>query len=231
MSVETPSTRERILRAAADLLTQGGREAVSTRAVGAAAGVQAPTLYRLFGDKDGLLAAVASYGFEEYLSAKRAQGRSGDPVADLRRGWDLHVDFGLSRPAFYVLMYGDARPGAGSPAARESERILAGLIGRIAAAGRLRLPVDRAARMVHAASVGVTLALIATDPGARDPELSTLSREAVLSAITTDPPGDGGGAGVAGRAVALQAALAPDDPRLTPGERTLLAEWLDRLSR
>ena len=38
------TTRGRILDAAASLLTAGGREAVSTRAVSAAAGVQAPTI-------------------------------------------------------------------------------------------------------------------------------------------------------------------------------------------
>lgn len=26
-----------------------------------------------------------------------------DPVADLYRGWDLHVEFGVQRPAFYTL--------------------------------------------------------------------------------------------------------------------------------
>jgi AcrR family transcriptional regulator len=36
-----------------------GRRAVTTRAVAAGAGVQAPTIYRLFGDKDGLLDALA----------------------------------------------------------------------------------------------------------------------------------------------------------------------------
>ncbi|MFC4535052.1 TetR/AcrR family transcriptional regulator [Sphaerisporangium dianthi] len=231
MSVETLSTRERVLRAAADLLTRGGREAVSTRAVGAAAGVQAPTLYRLFGDKGGLLEAVASYGFEEYLSAKLTMERSGDPMADLRHGWDLHVGFGLSRPAFYVLMYGEARPGATSPAAREAAKILRGLIERIAAAGRLSLPVDRAAAMVQAAGVGVTLNLIATPLEERDPELSALTREAVLSAITTGAAGPGDAAGVTGHAVALQALLPRDDPRLSPAERALLTEWLDRLAR
>ena len=65
-------TRERLVKAAAELLIDGGKEAVSTRAVASAAGVQAPTLYRLFGDKDGLLDAVAAYGFADYLATKHA---------------------------------------------------------------------------------------------------------------------------------------------------------------
>ena len=58
------SAAERMLRAAADLLQTGGIEAVSTRAVAAAAGVQPPTIYRQFGDKDGLLDALAGSNCE-----------------------------------------------------------------------------------------------------------------------------------------------------------------------
>ena len=73
------TTREKIVEAAAALLNEGGREAISTRAVSAAAGVQAPTIYRIFGDKQGLLDAVASHGFVSYLSGKTALEHSDDP--------------------------------------------------------------------------------------------------------------------------------------------------------
>ena len=60
MSTETTlSPRERILRSTMELLARGGREAVTTRAVGNAAGVQSPTIYRQFGDMRGLLDEVA----------------------------------------------------------------------------------------------------------------------------------------------------------------------------
>src|SRR5258706_130799 len=82
--MSAPTTRDRIVAAAAALLTEGGREAVSTRAVSAAAGVQAPAIYRIFGDKQGLLDAVASHGFATYLAGKAALPHSDDPVEDLR---------------------------------------------------------------------------------------------------------------------------------------------------
>src|SRR5918997_874032 len=103
-------TRDRIVRAAAELLAEGGREAVSTRAVATAAGVQAPTIYRQFGDMRGLLDEVASYGFSTYLRDKTRRGRAGDPGGGPRRGGGLPVGFGLDNPAFYTLMYGDPRP-------------------------------------------------------------------------------------------------------------------------
>ena len=227
-------TRDRIVRAAAGLLAKGGREAVSTRAVAAAAGVQAPTIYRQFGDMRGLLDEVASHGFSAYLREKTMRERAEDPVEDLRRGWDLHVGFGLANPAFYALMYGDPKPGTEPTAAKEAAEILRGLVRRVAEAGRLRVGVERAARMIHAASSGVVLSLIATEEEDRDPALSEATREAMLAAVTTDEPGkeateaDGRSRAVS-RAVALKAVL-PETTELTPGECALLTEWLDRIT-
>ncbi len=223
------------MRAAAELLAEGGREAVSTRAVAAAAGVQAPTIYRQFGDMRGLLDAVASHGFSAYLQSKTSRERAEDPVEDLRRGWDLHVEFGLANPAFYTLMYGDPRPGAAPTAAVEAAGILHGLVQRAAEAGRLRVGVERAARMIHASGVGVTLTLIGTEREDRDLALSETTREAILAAVTageTDDAtlrGDGGSGRAATRAVALKAVLPEVAAELTPGEQAVLSEWLDRL--
>ncbi|HET6708054.1 TetR/AcrR family transcriptional regulator [Amycolatopsis sp.] len=221
-------TRARILEAAAALLAAEGRDGLSTRAVSAAAGVQPPALYRLFGDKDGLLDAVAAYGFDEYLKSKRAMGSTGDPVEDLRRGWDLHIEFGLARPEFYVLMYGDARPGRTSPAAREAEAMLREIVERVAAAGRLRVSVGRAAGLTHAAGMGVVLTQIATPAAERDPELSATARETVLDRILTGTA-EPAGSDLPERATALRAGLA-GATALTKAERTLMAEWLDRIA-
>ncbi|WP_344907109.1 TetR/AcrR family transcriptional regulator [Actinomadura meridiana] len=219
-------TRERIIRTAARLLSEAGGEPVSTRAVCAAAGIGAPTLYHHFGDKKGLFDAVAAYGFERYVAAKRAQVGTGDPVDDLRRGWDVHVEYGRTNPEFYSLMYG--QPGKTSPAAEEAHAILVELIDAIARAGRLRVPADTAVQMVGAAGVGVTLALIS---GTND-DLSTRTREAVITAITVPhKEAQNGTPSPAARAVALRAALRADPPPgLTPTEAALLGEWLDRVA-
>ncbi|GAA4261850.1 TetR/AcrR family transcriptional regulator [Dactylosporangium darangshiense] len=223
-----PSTRDRIIAAADALLREGGREAVSTRAVSAAAGVQAPAIYRIFGDKQGLLDAVAGHGFATYLAGKSALPHTADPVADLRAGWDLHVGFGVANPACYTLIYGEPRPGADSPAAVAAAEILAAQVRRIAEAGRLRVSEERAAHLIHAAGCGMTLTLISLPPERRDPDLSALAREAVIAAVTTDPAPSPDAAPVAG-AVALRAAL-PTATVLTPAERALMTEWLDRFT-
>ncbi|RYG81421.1 TetR/AcrR family transcriptional regulator [bacterium] len=221
-------TRERIVAAAGRLLAQGGRDALTTRGVAAAAGVQAPTLYRLFGDKSGLLDAVAEHGFRSYLMEKIVRGPGLDPVEDLRAGWDLHVGFGLARPEVYALMYGDPRPGARSPAADEGYRILREHVRRIALDGRLRVGEERAAHLVHASGCGVVLTLLAMPEDRRDSGLSEAARETVIAAITSDAPAVEG-RGPAAAAIALRAAM-PDATALTEGERHVLGEWLVRLA-
>ena len=224
------------MTAAMDLLATGGRAAVTTRAVAAAADVQAPTLYRLFGDKDGLLHAVAEYGFETYLREKTVRKPGADPVGDLRAGWVSHIDFGLSNPALYALMYGDPHPGAKSSAAAAAHRLLLEHIHRVAAAGRLRVSEERAAALFHAAACGTVLTLLATPLDRRDPALSEMAREAALTAITIEAPIEGSieapmseSASAAAAAIALRAAL-PDVTTLSGAERQLLQEWLDRLA-
>jgi AcrR family transcriptional regulator len=226
--------RDRILQAAARLLTEGGREAVSTRAVSSAAGVQAPTIYRQFGDMQGLLDAVASHGFATYLASKRERETSQDPVEDLRRGWNLHVDFGLANPALYTLMYGYPRPDTPHPAAAEALEMLCGQVRRVAEAGRLCVGVERAADMIQAAAVGVVLVLLRQGGASPDRTLSVATREAVLAAITTDSHAAPAHAQPAPRsdatrhAVALKASLAQDTRPFTTAERALFAEWLTR---
>lgn len=237
MYAQEVSSRDRIITEAARLLAEGGREAVSSRAIMAAAGVQAPTIYRHFGDMRGLLDAVASHGFAAYVHSKVTRETAQDPVEDLRRGWDLHVEFGLSHPALYVLMYGDPRPEATSPAALEARAVLQLLVRRVAEAGRLNMGVEQAAGIISATGIGVTLALIGTRPEERDPGLSSMTREAVLSLVTSGPVSSPPRAGMdtlTSRAVALLAVLptahGPGEV-LSPGEHLLLSEWLKRLSR
>lgn len=238
MSEERRAARRQVLQVAAGLLEEGGSEAVSTRAVAAAAGITAPALYRLFDDKDGLLSELAAYGFETYLAEKRealALAPDDDPVADLHRGWDLHVDFGLRHPAFYVLMYGTVRPGRRPPAADEAHALLVSLLNRAADAGRLRIPVAPATRVIHAATTGATLALIGEEPTQRDLTVSARLRDTVLASVTTDSPAPTA-PDLASRALALDAALTTAPSAANPGlplratETALLREWLQQLA-
>ena len=228
--------RDRIVGAAADLLASGGVEAMTTRSVSAAAGVQPPAIYRFFADKHALLEAATSHAFGTYVADKEAMPPTGDPVDDLRRGWDLHVGFGLASPHVYAAIYGGQHGQDASAAQRQADEVLTGLVQRIAAAGRLLVPVAQAAHLVHASGRGVVLSLIGTPEASRDPELSVLAREGVLAAITVPElaaSGEGEPAGSAAisqvaAAVTLRAGLSVASP-FTRGEHALLEELLDRL--
>lgn len=221
--------RERIVAAAAALLARGGREALTTRAVATTAGVQAPTIYRLFGDKQGLVDAVAEHGFMAYLRQKLTPNPSVDPVDSLRSGWDLHVGFGIANPAIFAAMYGDPRPGGTSPAASRALAMLRDRMRSLAIAGRLRVDEHRGADMVRAAACGVVFILLETPERERDPGLSETTREAVIAAITTDAL-ESGQLDLVPIATTLRALL-PSAGALTHAEKHLLAEWLDRIVR
>ena len=235
--VPSANHRERILKAAMVLLAKGGRDALTTRAVAEAARVQPPILYRLFNDKAGLLNAVAEYGFGVYMTKKRLPVMTEDPIESLRAGWRLHIQFGLTNPELYLLMYADPHPGTESWAAERSHRLLRDHMQRVAAAGRLRVSEERAAHLFHAAACGIVMMLLGMTGEQRDMSLSDTACDAALAAIVTDqsilPAPTVAMAATTLRALVTGVAEAhPSEPNVfTEAERALLIEWLDRLAR
>ncbi|MCY1693417.1 TetR/AcrR family transcriptional regulator [Curtobacterium sp. SL109] len=235
MSIVTPerdAVRARIVDVASELLASGGPQAVTTRAVAAAAGVQAPTIYRQFGDKDGLLEAVADQVFAAYVASKTVPDDV-DPVEHLRDSFDAHVTFGLANPGLTALLSDPLRPR--SDAEDRGIAVLRERIHRVALAGRLRVPEARAVSLVHAIGVGLVLALLGTPVDERDPALTDAAWDALASAILTDDRevAQASGAAVAGDARAAAVRLAADDDALaalSPAERGLLHDWLARIA-
>ena len=225
------STRARIIETAAALLLAHGPAAVTTRGVAEGAGVQAPTIYRLFGDKDGLLEAVAEHVMAAFVSAKAAiveaaSAADVDPLDDLRAGWQTQIEFGLANPAVFRFLSEPDRA-LRSTAAQSGRRVLEARVHRLAAAGRLRVSEPRAVGLIQAAGVGVIQTLLTTPPDERDLGLADAIFDAVLAQILTDAaePQD---TGPLATAIAFRA-LAPDLDALSTAERRLLADWLDRV--
>ncbi|BCJ54457.1 TetR family transcriptional regulator [Actinoplanes sp. NBRC 14428] len=219
--------RQRVIEAAIDLLNRGGRDAVTTRAVAETAGLQPPAIYRLFGDKDGLLDAVAEHGFTAFLATKHVDPDPQDPIEDLKAGWDVAVEFGLANPALYTLMYGEPTR-ATSAAFKTGMEILMARIRRLAAGGWLRVDEDLAAQIIHATARGAVLTWLSLPEHRRNPALLTTMRESMVAAITSERPSVQD-TGPAGAARALRAAL-PEQTTLSSAEQHLLKEWLSRLA-
>jgi AcrR family transcriptional regulator len=201
---------------------------VTTRSVALAAGMQAPAIYRLFGDKNGLLDAVAEHGFASYLARKPPVGTGADPVEHLRAGWELHVGFGLANPELFRLMHTTPRTPQSQAVAAAGTGILQARVHQVAEAGRLRVSERRAANLIHAVGTGVVFALIDQAEDERDDTLADTAWESVCAAILTDAS-TAAVPGPAAAAVTLRAAL-PDLTALTPAERALLSDWLDRIA-
>ncbi|RPK72190.1 DNA-binding transcriptional regulator EnvR [Streptomyces sp. ADI97-07] len=108
-------TRRALLDAAAELLDLGGPEAVTLREVGARAGMTRGAPYRHFADKDSLLTAVATEGWDRISDQVRALRTDPALSASERLCGALHALIGVGRgqPHLYQLLFrrrGD-RPG------------------------------------------------------------------------------------------------------------------------
>ncbi|KAB7622661.1 TetR/AcrR family transcriptional regulator [Alkalilimnicola sp. S0819] len=99
--------RAALIDAALDLLRTAGLEGLSLRAVARGAGVSQTAPYSHFSDKRALLAAVAETGFQQLVSAMRAEAasctRAETRLARLGKGY---VRFALKEPALFRLMFG-----------------------------------------------------------------------------------------------------------------------------
>lgn len=215
-------TRTRLLEAAAKMIAAAPGEEVSLRAICEVVGVKMPTMYHFFGSKAGLVNAVIERGFDMYLSGKAAQESTGDPIGDIRAGWDAHVAFGLANPGFYTLMYGKVQPGYSLPGQERATAMLQELVAQAAREQRLIVPPEQATAHILATNIGVTLRqIIQVQP---DPELTRAAREAVITAITGE---------VSLEAHPLTAAIriaAEHRDVLGTSETQLLIEWLKKLS-
>jgi AcrR family transcriptional regulator len=113
---ERNARREELLDAA-DRIVQRDGPAASMRAMAAEAGITKPVLYRYFGDKNGLLTALADRHTRDLLERLRAALRSG---SDLRSRTAATIDAYLraieEAPQVYrFLLYGSAAAEAGLP--------------------------------------------------------------------------------------------------------------------
>lgn len=99
-------TRQAILEAAIEMFEKEGYEGFSLRQVAENIGYTPTTIYLYFKDKDDLLFAVCSQGFAEFTRAlQTAYDTHPDPLERLRAlGW-AYLEFGLSHPLHYQMMF------------------------------------------------------------------------------------------------------------------------------
>jgi len=98
--------REALLEAAIRLIAEVGPTAFTLREVARRAGVSHNAPYRHFQDKDDLMAAVATQGFQELTEAMlKAVGQKSDARERLKQAGLGYVTFALRRPEHFTVMF------------------------------------------------------------------------------------------------------------------------------
>ncbi len=121
------ATRSALLRAASELLDEGGAAMVTLRGVGARAGVSRGAPYGHFANKEQLLATLAIAAWDS-LAAEVEQLRAGpgDPGAGLESAVMALIARARERPHLYALMF--ATPAEDDEAAQAARRLQDGFL-------------------------------------------------------------------------------------------------------
>ncbi len=169
--------RAALVAAALDVLDREGTKALSLRALARTVGVSSMAPYHHFRDRDALLAAVATAGFEQLQQRKLETAKSSSIPQALAQGAADYVHFILDHPNLYRLMkgpefadrtrYPDLHRAAAAPA-----QTLVALIASLIEQHQLRQPTaEEGAQMLWGLAHGLgTLTL----DGQIDPESAPL---------------------------------------------------------
>jgi AcrR family transcriptional regulator len=99
-----PQVREDLLAAARAELVEHGRAAISLRAVARRAGLSHASPKYHFGDRSGLLTAIAAEGFDA-LGRHLSEVHESNARRQLAALGRAYIDFGLANPALFELMF------------------------------------------------------------------------------------------------------------------------------
>ena len=174
-------TAERIVLITSRWMDENPGQSLTTRKVCELAGVTAPTLYHHFGDKQGLMQAVAERKMLAFFSGKRQQPETDDPRADLLRGWDQWLDFARQNQALIAALQQSpeisARLRAGAEAIAESR------LKRLQSVQTLCMTPKQAAQFMVTASNVVVQLILQGMPAAQVKAVNAKLQVAVLDSI------------------------------------------------
>lgn len=167
-----PDVREALLTAARAELVEHGRAAISLRAVARRAGLSHASPKYHFGDRSGLLTAIATEGFHA-LARHLSRVHESDARQQLAALGRAYIDFGLSHRALFELMFTPGELHATDPELIAAQR---------QAIGALTTTVSRLAGLDATPSGTPELALISW---ALVHGLVVLARDGALQAAAT----------------------------------------------
>jgi AcrR family transcriptional regulator len=102
----SPDLRRTVLDASLELIEDEGLSALSMREVARRAGVSHQAPYHHFQDREGILAAIATEGFERLHAAmKRATAKATDPVDRLNAIGAAYLTFAVRYSSHFKIMF------------------------------------------------------------------------------------------------------------------------------
>jgi AcrR family transcriptional regulator len=173
--------RDRLCDAAERLFAEHGPDAVTMRQLAAELGVSPMTPYRYFRDKEDILAAVRTNGFNRFAQAlETARASSSEARARGAAVGEAYLDFAFAHPHTYKLMFDLNQPHEGDypelvEAARRARETMSGYVKDLTAAGVLTGDPEDIGQMFWAATHGaVVLEMAGKLPPGRARQLAEL---------------------------------------------------------
>jgi AcrR family transcriptional regulator len=189
----TPELRDRVLKAALEMLTSDGIAGLTTRQVAVQAGTSTPAVYELFGDKAGLVRELFFEGFRMLHRCLQQLEPTADARADLVSVASVLRTFARGNPALADLMFSrpftdfDPRPSERQAGADVREFIV-GRVRRCIEAGVLEGQPTDIAHVLLAVAQGLALQETAGWLGSSRASMDRrwkLAVEAVLRGLAT----------------------------------------------
>ena len=161
---EREEIRTRILDAARELFASEGVESVTMRRIADRIEYSPTAIYFHFKDKDALLAELCDCDFRNFAHGFIEIAKIPDPIERLRAAGRSYVEFGMTYPSHYRLMFMTPKPKhendtsiKGNPE-EDAYAFLKGIVLELQAQGRLReglTDVDLVAQTIWSAIHGV----------------------------------------------------------------------------
>lgn len=155
--------RERLCEAAERLFAEKGPEAVTMRQLAAELGVSPMTPYRYFQDKDDILAAVRTNGFNRFAEAlEEAYASTEGARAKGTAVGEAYLSFAFEHPQAYKAMFDMNQPHEENypelvAAALRSRQTMTGYVKNLIAEGVLAGDADEIGSMFWAATHGAVV--------------------------------------------------------------------------
>lgn len=174
--------KEKILRATANIISKEGLESASTRAICDAVGITAPTLYHHFKAKNELLDSVTAFAFDLHRK-KKLEEKTKDPKKNLRIYWDGYMNFCLAEPELQRAMIIAISQGHSVKTGLECFRDLLYEFKILEKTGELVHSSLQSAQMYLGAAQGLSIIIMSLPKTNSLPQISTDTREAMLSGL------------------------------------------------